>query len=190
VGVEVPSKPPPPAPGWYADPHAAGAMRYWDGEAWTLYQQAAAAPGAQGAGAEILGRRVAAALIDLVVLTVVFVVVALVTGGTDSRSGYVGVHTGTVGTLVFIGLALLYYFAMEAALGWTVGKRALGLQVVDRASGERVGAGRIALRTVARIVDALPILYFLGFVVVLCSGRRGQRIGDFAARTTLARGQR
>jgi len=28
-----------PPPGWYADPHAAGRLRYWDGARWTEHQQ-------------------------------------------------------------------------------------------------------------------------------------------------------
>ena len=37
-----------------------------------------------------------------------------------------------------------------------------------------------------RIIDALPILYLVGFVVVLGTGARQQRIGDLLANTTVA----
>jgi uncharacterized RDD family membrane protein YckC len=37
------------------------------------------------------------------------------------------------------------------------------------------------------VLDALPFLYLLGFLVVLLSGRRRQRIGDLAARTRVVR---
>lgn len=79
-----------------------------------------------------------------------------------------------------------YYFGTEAAGGQTLGKRFLGIQVV-RAGGGPAGAGPIAVRTVLRIVDALPFLYLLGFAFVLVTGVRRQRLGDLAAGTLVVR---
>lgn len=90
------------------------------------------------------------------------------------------------GFLVWLGLSLLYYFAFEPAGGRTLGKRALGLRVVS-ADGSRAGPGLVAIRTLLRIVDSLPFLYLLGFIVVLATGQRRQRLGDLASRTQVIR---
>ena len=63
----------------------------------------------------------------------------------------------------------------------------LGLRVVRR-DGSVPGAGPIAVRTVLRIVDALPFMYLIGFTVLLTAGKGRQRLGDMAADTAVARG--
>jgi len=105
--------------------------------------------------AEVIGRRVAAALLDIAVLVVVLVVFALAFGESTSGAGSFQVRLGPVGTLVWGGVALVYYFAFEVAGGRTPGKRALGLRVT-RSDGSAPGVGPIAGRTVLRIIDACP----------------------------------
>jgi hypothetical protein len=45
----------------------------------------------------------------------------------------------------------------------------------------------VAIRTVVRLVDWLPLLYLVGFLTLLATGARRQRLGDLAARTGIAR---
>ena len=52
--------------------------------------------------------------------------------------------------------------------------------------GEATGYGEAALRTLPGLVDALPALYLLGFVVVMLTDRR-QRLGDRVADTVIVR---
>jgi uncharacterized RDD family membrane protein YckC len=40
---------------------------------------------------------------------------------------------------------------------------------------------------VLRIVDGLPLFYLVGFIVMLSTGSRAQRIGDLAANTIVIR---
>jgi hypothetical protein len=87
---------------------------------------------------------------------------------------------------LYFALVLLYYFALEAALGQTVGKLLLGLRVV-RADGGRPSVVAVAVRTLLRVVDWLPLLYLIGFITMMATGRRRRRLGDLAARTSLAR---
>ena len=134
---------------------------------------------------EVLGRRIGAALLDIVLLTLVAIVVGLLLGDTETGKGRASVQLGTAGTLVWLVLSLLYYGAMEAATGQTVGKRLLGVRVV-RLDGARPTPGNVAARTVLRIIDALPLAYLLGLVVVLVTGDRRQRLGDLAGGTTVA----
>jgi uncharacterized RDD family membrane protein YckC len=88
--------------------------------------------------------------------------------------------------LLWAALSLLYYFASEAMTGRTLGKRLLGLRVAA-ADGGRAGAGQIAVRTIFRLLDGIGF-YLVGLVVILASGRRRQRLGDLAARTTVVAG--
>jgi uncharacterized RDD family membrane protein YckC len=151
------------------------------------------------------GRRVAAALVDLGLLSGLFVMVSLIVGQTSGAFGpfeiYLRLFSLTVNgqTVIWIGLngawAVLYlavlpayYFVLEAAAGQTVGKALLGLRVL-RADGRRPSAGQIAGRTLLRLIDWLPVLYLAGFITVLATGRRRQRLGDLAAGTIVARAQ-
>jgi uncharacterized RDD family membrane protein YckC len=135
---------------------------------------------------DVLGRRVLAALLDLLLLLAVFLLVSNLSGGADVGGGQATARVDGAAALAFGLIVLLYYFAGEAVTGQTPGKRALGLRVVDAEGGGRVPAGRIALRTVLRIVDSLPALYLLGLLCVLLTGERRARLGDLAARTRVA----
>ena len=127
------------------------------------------------------GRRVLAALVDIVLMGILFVVVGLVLGAGESSGGEVSIVLKGGDALIYFVLVLLYYFATEAASGQTLGKRLLKLKVV-RADGSAAGAGSIAARTLLRVIDSLPFFYLLGFIVVLASPSN-QRIGDLAGRT-------
>ncbi len=131
--------------------------------------------------AEVIGRRIGAALLDVALMAVVFVVLGLVLGVGESSDGKASIRLEGTDALIYFALVLLYYFATEAASAQTLGKRLLGLRVVGR-DGSRAGAGAIAVRTVLRVVDALPLLYLLGLIVMLATPAK-QRIGDLAAGT-------
>src|SRR5262249_60607544 len=62
----------------------------------------------------------------------------------------------------------------------------LGRRVV-RPGGSRASAAAVAGRTLLRLIDWLPALYLTGFITVLATGPRRQRLGDLAARTGVAR---
>jgi RDD family len=85
---------------------------------------------------------------------------------------------------LYIALVLVYYFALEAAIGQTVGKLLLGLRVV-RTDGTRPSLVAVAVRSLVRVVDWLPFLYLVGFIAMLATGKRRQRLGDLAARTSV-----
>jgi len=53
-------------------------------------------------------------------------------------------------------------------------------------TGGKPSAGAIAIRTLARIVDGL-CFYAVGFIALLATGRRRQRVGDLAAKTHVVR---
>lgn len=132
------------------------------------------------------GRRIAAALVDVALLTGLFLILGLTVGNATLGGGFsVSLSAGWSG--LYLALLLVYYFALEASIGQTVGKCLLGLRVVRR-DGGRPSAWAIAGRTLLRLIDWLPALYLVGFITMLATGRgRRQRLGDLAARTAIAR---
>jgi uncharacterized RDD family membrane protein YckC len=142
----------------------------------------AAAPGQE----DLLGPRIGAALIDIALLVAVLAILAATIGeATVGDGGFSFELYGTEAALYF-ALVLLYYFALEAVIGQTVGKLLLGLRVV-RTNGSRPSLAAIGVRTLLRVVDWLPFLYLIGFIAMLATGPRRHRLGDLAARTSVQR---
>ncbi|MDR3553584.1 MAG: RDD family protein [Syntrophobacteraceae bacterium] len=69
--------------------------------------------------------------------------------------------------------------------GQTVGKRLLGLRVVDE-GGLRLKLDQIVIRNLLRFVDSFPLFYLLGGIICVISPK-GQRMGDLAANTIVVR---
>ena len=89
-------------------------------------------------------------------------------------------------TVLYFAISLLYGILTEWFWrGQTVGKRLLGLRVVE-ASGLRLRPSQIVVRNLLRFVDLLPGLYLVGGVCCVLSSRR-QRLGDIAAGTIVIR---
>jgi uncharacterized RDD family membrane protein YckC len=132
-----------------------------------------------------MGRRVAAGLLDSLLLGVVFVALAATIGETSSGDGQYSVRLDGLPALLFLAIVLGYYGLLEGTIGTSLGKLALGLRVVGD-DGRRAGGRAVAIRTLLRIVDALPFLYLVGFVCALSTGRdRRARIGDLAGKTVV-----
>ncbi|MFZ5441642.1 MAG: RDD family protein [Myxococcota bacterium] len=72
--------------------------------------------------------------------------------------------------------------------GQTVGKRALGLRVIQD-TGVRVGPAQSLLRNLVRPVDKVPLFYLVGGFAALVSGSQ-QRLGDLLAGTIVVRERR
>ena len=68
---------------------------------------------------------------------------------------------------VFLNLlaGIAYYTYLEGTSGQTLGKKALGIRVVDLGGGGSIGFGRAFLRYIGRIVSAIPL--FLGYFWML-----------------------
>jgi uncharacterized RDD family membrane protein YckC len=133
--------------------------------------QASAAP---VTGPKLDNRRVAAALVDLVIVAAGAAAVLLAGNALTGERSEV---RGALG-FVIIGWALYYFFATESAGGQTLGKKLMRLRVV-RADGRPAGMAEIAVRTILRVVDN----YLVGLIVMLATGERRQRVGDLAAGT-------
>jgi len=82
--------------------------------------------------------------------------------------------------LVFLFIILAYFILTEAYVGWTVGKKILGMRVVDRI-GSKIGLTKSIIRNLLRLVDGLPALNLLGIILIM-SSPEGQRFGDRIAK--------
>jgi uncharacterized RDD family membrane protein YckC len=108
------------------------------------------------------------------------------TSTSDGSSTSVGGGLGLPGSLMAVALVLSYFFVMEATRGQTIGKRRYGLRV-QSASGGPPSLNAISGRTVLRLIDQLPVLYLVGTLVALLTGRRRRRLGDWVAGTVVVR---
>jgi uncharacterized RDD family membrane protein YckC len=93
---------------------------------------------------------------------------------------------GALGAVFFFLASIGYGIFFEWRWrGQTLGKRIFRLRVVD-AQGLRLQFPQVAIRNLLRLVDSLPLLYFIGGSASLLT-RRCQRLGDLAANTVVAR---
>lgn len=142
-------------------------------------------PPVPGGGPEtVVGRRIGAALIDLVVLGVLSFLVAALFGGASAGGGSVGFELTGGPALVLMAVVLGYYIVLEGVRGQTLGKMALGIKVVA-ADGGPASVTAVVIRTLLRIVDGF-FFYLVGLIVMLASPRK-QRVGDMAAKTLVVR---
>lgn len=88
--------------------------------------------------------------------------------------------------LLYFAVSILYGIIFEYAWnGRTLGKRLLGLRVVD-ADGLKLRPAQVIIRNLLRTVDCLPALYMVGGLSSVLSPYC-QRLGDIAARTYVVR---
>ena len=97
-------------------------------------------------------RRFAAAFVDGILLGIV--------------SGVLTAAAGNGGRGIGVLIAAVYFTYFEgSASGQTVGKRALGIRVIDFGGGGSIGYGRAFIRWIGRYVSAIVIL--LGYFWML-----------------------
>jgi uncharacterized RDD family membrane protein YckC len=117
---------------------------------------------------DVLGRRIGAGLLDVIVLVVLLVVVGVIFGE-DETSGSSASQRADA----------LERHARRSASDCS----AAGSSRPAAATGP--GRAR-SLRTILRIVDGF-LFYLVGLIVILATGKRRQRLGDLAGGTTVAR---
>jgi uncharacterized RDD family membrane protein YckC len=127
----------------------------------------------QGADAAVRWR-LRAARIDNVIVTVAYLGVCALMHW----------RVASVGHLWVLGLtSIAYHFALEARGGQTIGKKRCGIQVVA-VDGAPASVRAVAIRSVLRVIDQLPVSYVSGLISMVRTGpARRQRIGDVAAGT-------
>lgn len=142
-----------------------------------------------------LGSRLYAALIDLLICVLLFVVVAFGIGILLPRDRVTAALRSDSSTalataaLVIIQFAILwgYYLLFEGLRdGQTPGKRMLRLRAV-RDGGFSVGFAASAVRNLMRIVDLQPIFTYLVGIASIAFSKSGKRLGDMVAGTIVVR---
>ena len=97
-------------------------------------------------------RRFVASFVDGIILGVVYFLFAAFVG--ENAASFLNLLAG-----------IAYYTYLEGTSGQTLGKKALGIRVVDLGGGGSIGFGRAFLRYIGRIVSAIPL--FLGYFWML-----------------------
>jgi uncharacterized RDD family membrane protein YckC len=131
---------------------------------------------------DVLGRRIAASLIDIGVMFVLLALVAGIFGNETAAGASVEAKIRGGPSVLFVLLAFAYFVATERMSGQTVGKRVMKLRVVG-ADGAPPTTGAVVIRNVVRLVDWLPFFYVVGAITVFATGERRIRLGDLAAKT-------
>jgi uncharacterized RDD family membrane protein YckC len=128
-------------------------------------------------------RRVAAVLIDGLLLSVVTLPLTLAFGGYDAYADLGQAPGASTSSTV---IAWLYYALMESsAKQATVGKMALGIMVADLEGG-RIGFGRATGRYFGKILSAL--ILGIGFLMAAFTERK-QGLHDMLAGTLVVKGE-
>jgi uncharacterized RDD family membrane protein YckC len=146
------------------------------------------APSAVYAG---LGRRLSAMLIDLIGLTLILFIVAVVfgiayanaNGITPEEGGY---YAGGLFVYSWLAAPFLYFPLLWWGRlgGGTLGMRALGMRIVDTTGGELIGLGRAVLRYLGLLIAVASI--FIG-VLWIAFDRQHQGWHDKIAGTLVVR---
>lgn len=146
---------------------------------------------------QVVGRRVAAFIIDALILAAISAVGwyvltknvgqgSCIGGGvtingkcrgfTDSGNRTLWIAINTVASIGIL-------WVMQGLTGKTPGKAMMGIQVVN-AEGRPPGVWRAALRSILWIIDDFPYIvpFLTGFITALTS-QRNQRVGDMVAGT-------
>jgi uncharacterized RDD family membrane protein YckC len=143
---------------------------------------------AEAAPENVTGRRIVAALVDMVLLGVLFGLMTAIFGDVDRDGESFDATLEGWGFVAYVAVVFGYYILMEWQWRATLGKLLLGLRIAE--GGEQpLTFWRVVVRQVLRVVDSLPAFYLLGLIVVAVSKRR-QRIGDMAANTVVVRARR
>ncbi|HWF33824.1 MAG TPA: RDD family protein [Solirubrobacteraceae bacterium] len=97
-------------------------------------------------------QRFGAALIDGIIVGIVFAILLIALKGI----GY---------ALAIVAGAAYYVYFEGGPTGQTLGKRALGIRVIDFSTGGPIGYGRAFIRYIGKIVSGIPI--YLGYLWML-----------------------
>lgn len=128
-------------------------------------------------------KRVAAQIIDAIILNIVGTILGLIITGSSMysiRGG--GIAAGRVAgfEVVFVVIGWLYYTLLESsARQATVGKMALGIVVTDL-QGKRISFGRANARFWGKIVSV--VIIYVGFIMVAFTEKK-QGLHDKMAET-------
>jgi len=141
-----------------------------------------------------LGSRVAAFVIDLILVSLGIVLLALAfmvffPGAGERDQGSTAQSWVAAVLIILISFAVLLYFTLFEGLGGgrTPGKRSLGIRVVMD-TGRRVTFSAAAIRNILRLIDNFfPLLPAVPGMLFIFLSKSSKRLGDIAAGTIVVR---
>lgn len=113
-------------------------------------------------------RRFGAAIIDGILLGIVTSIIGAIFGDTAFKfeDGTLSFGASGIAALLDLAVGIAYAVYLEGSpSGQTVGKKVLGIRVVDAQTGQQIGYGRAFLRYIGKIVSAIPCA--LGYLWML-----------------------
>ena len=135
---------------------------------------------------KIIGSRIGATFIDVMIWLLIFILFCIATNNVDTTNG-IRFYLEGWPFVIYSSLGVLYGTVMEAAWGGTIGKLIWGITVVNE-TGDRITYAQSFKRNIMRFVDGFPyvIPYFVGILAVASSPTK-QRLGDRVAHTYVVR---
>jgi uncharacterized RDD family membrane protein YckC len=142
-----------------------------------------------GTQGDVLGARVAALIIDTILISLVtlLVVGVLSVVGVAGGSEVFGALIGLIVLPITLAIQFGYFIYLEGDRGQTFGKQIMNIVVV-RDDGSDIDMRDAAIRNLLRIVDGLGIVipYLVALVLVLVTDDN-QRLGDIVADTLVVK---
>jgi uncharacterized membrane protein SpoIIM required for sporulation/uncharacterized RDD family membrane protein YckC len=135
-----------------------------------------------------VGSRTAAAMLDLVILTLLGTLFWTLIAEMISSGTMAGTWAAALAFLISAFVLFIYYVLFEGLnAGRTPGKMALGIRVVMD-TGRPITLGAAALRNLLRLVDFFfPLAPLAPGMIAILVSRSNKRLGDHAAGTVVVR---
>jgi uncharacterized RDD family membrane protein YckC len=143
---------------------------------------------AQTQKTSLVTRRWKATLVDLAALVLIIVlpvlIIKLAFGSANSDKYFFDKSAfGYAMAIWAVAAMFFYYIFLEGRYGWTLGKLAAKIRVVN-ADGALPGYKKAFLRTIIRLIEVNPFLFGgLPAGIIVMASRNRQRLGDMAANT-------
>jgi len=138
-----------------------------------------------------LAIRTVAFIIDQIIIAIVMFILLVL--GIGSMLGITVISGGELAPISIMGaisigifawlLWLIYFTFLEARSGQTIGKKIMKIRVI-KMNGDEMDYVAAFVRNLLRIIDQLPTLYIIGFLLIIIT-KENQRIGDMVAGTIL-----
>jgi uncharacterized RDD family membrane protein YckC len=126
-----------------------------------------------------LGSRIAAALIDLILMAGIMAGIGKLYGETyySSETGF-SVSLNNESALIFMAAWILLIPVVEGLTGSTIGKKVIGLRVVKKNGGQ----SSLLQSLLRHFFDFIDYFLFIGLIIA-STNKNKQRIGDLVANT-------
>lgn len=123
--------------------------------------------------------RIVAFLADFIIYLMIFILFLFLWGKPNYEgNGYV--VTGFPAFVLFL-IGIILWPISESMFGQTIGKRLVGIRVINGRNYKHLSFGQAFIRFVFCYID---ILFFIGLIVASIN-KQNKRIGDFVAKTVV-----